>query len=165
MYFCITLARTRSGKSYLIFGTLRLFMITTNLFVVANGKQSRTGGSFRILLSFFPDTLGCWCPKFSNFYIFLKLLWFDSILEGLRNLGGWWKLNSPNPLSVRHWLRTQSRVSPKVGLLPLPSGPSLFHHNNGCMNCPDCYATRTLPVLLNIYYTIKKWELRNLLQI
>ena len=27
---------------FLIFGTLRLFMITTNLFVIANIKQSRT---------------------------------------------------------------------------------------------------------------------------
>ena len=37
----------------LFFGTLRLFMMTTNLFVIANVKQLRTGGSFRILLHFF----------------------------------------------------------------------------------------------------------------
>jgi len=51
---------TRNFISYrtifLIFGTSRLFMMATNLFVVANVKQLRTGGSFRILL-----------PKFSNF--------------------------------------------------------------------------------------------------
>jgi len=32
--------------------SLRLFMMTTNLFVFANVKQLRTGGSFRILLPF-----------------------------------------------------------------------------------------------------------------
>jgi len=41
--------------------------MTTNLFVIANVKQSRTDGSFRILLPFFPNILGCWSPKFSNF--------------------------------------------------------------------------------------------------
>ena len=42
----------------LIFGTLRLFMMTTNLFVIANVKQLRTGCSFRILLPFFPEHFG-----------------------------------------------------------------------------------------------------------
>jgi len=42
-------------------------MMTTNLFVIANVKQLRTGGSFRILLSFPPNILVCWRPKFSNF--------------------------------------------------------------------------------------------------
>ena len=41
------------SKVFLVFGTLRLYMITTNLFVIANAKQLRTGGSFRILLRFF----------------------------------------------------------------------------------------------------------------
>ena len=41
--------------------------MTTNLFVLANVKQWRTDGSFRILLPFFLNTLGCWHPKFSNF--------------------------------------------------------------------------------------------------
>jgi len=54
-------------KIFLIFGTLRLFMMTTNLFVIVNVNQLRTGGSFRILLPFFPNILGCWCSKFSNF--------------------------------------------------------------------------------------------------
>ena len=40
--------------------------MTTSLFVIANVKQLRTGGSFRILL-LFPNILGCWRPKFSNF--------------------------------------------------------------------------------------------------
>jgi len=39
----------------------------TNLFVIANVKQLRTGGSFRILLPVFHTSWGCWRPKFSNF--------------------------------------------------------------------------------------------------
>ena len=45
-------------KFSLIVGTLRLFMVTTNLFVIANVKQLRTGGSFRILLFFFRTSWG-----------------------------------------------------------------------------------------------------------
>ena len=41
--------------------------MTTSLFVIANVKQLRTVGSFRILLPFFPNTFWCWRPKFSNF--------------------------------------------------------------------------------------------------
>jgi hypothetical protein len=33
-------------------------MMTTNLFVIANVKQMRTGGSFRILLPFFRTSWG-----------------------------------------------------------------------------------------------------------
>ena len=40
------------------FGTLRLFMTTTNLFFIANVKKLRTGGSFRILLPFFWTSWG-----------------------------------------------------------------------------------------------------------
>jgi len=41
--------------------------MTTNLFAIDNVKQLRTGGSFRILLPFFLNILGCWRPKFNNF--------------------------------------------------------------------------------------------------
>ena len=59
-------------------------MMTTNLFVIANVKQLRTGGSFRILLHFFPRTSwGCWRPKFSNFYQFQQLGWVWHDLGGL----------------------------------------------------------------------------------
>ena len=40
-------------------------MMTTNLFVIVNVKQLRTGDSFRIPPPFFPNILGL--PKFSNF--------------------------------------------------------------------------------------------------
>jgi hypothetical protein len=36
----------------MVFGSLRLFTVTTNLFVIANVEQLRTGGNFRILLPF-----------------------------------------------------------------------------------------------------------------
>ena len=52
---------------FLIFGTLRLFMMTTNLFVIANVKQLRIDGSFRILLPFFQTSWDCWRPKLSKF--------------------------------------------------------------------------------------------------
>ena len=41
--------------------------MTTNLFVIANVKQLRTGGIFRNFTDFFPNNLGCWRPKLSNF--------------------------------------------------------------------------------------------------
>ena len=41
--------------------------MTTYLFVIANVKQLRTDGSFRILLPFYPNILGCWRPKLNNF--------------------------------------------------------------------------------------------------
>jgi len=44
-------------------------MMTTNLFVIANVKQLRTDGSFRILLPF-PNILGCWHPKSAIFNSF-----------------------------------------------------------------------------------------------
>jgi len=40
--------------------------MTTNLFVIVNVKQLWTDGSFRILLPFSQNILGCWRPKFSN---------------------------------------------------------------------------------------------------
>ena len=46
------------SKSFLIFGILILFMMTTNLFVIGNVKQLRTDSSFRILLSFFQTSWG-----------------------------------------------------------------------------------------------------------
>ena len=41
------------AKIFLIFGTLRLIMMTTNLFVIVNVKKLRTDGRFRILVPFF----------------------------------------------------------------------------------------------------------------
>ena len=78
--------------------------MTTNLFVIANLKQLRTGGSFRILQHFFLTSLGCWRPKFSNFDRFRNWVEFGTILEGLRNFGrgGLNTPSAPAPHSVRH---------------------------------------------------------------
>jgi hypothetical protein len=63
-------------------------MMTTNLFVIANVKQLRTGGSFRILVPFFFRT--SWCvgvlnsPVFNSFH---SLVEFGMILESPRNFG------------------------------------------------------------------------------
>jgi len=62
-------------------------MMTSNLFVIANVKQLRTGGSFGILLSFFRT---CWCVGVLNsgiFNSFHNRVEFCTILESLRNFG------------------------------------------------------------------------------
>jgi len=88
---------------FLIFGTLRLFMMTTNLFVIANVKQLRTDDRFRILLPFFRTTWRIGVLNSSIFNSFHNRVEFGTILEGLRNffLGGG-GLNTPNPPPVRH---------------------------------------------------------------
>ena len=67
---------------FLIFGTLRLFMTTTNLFVIANVKQLRTGDRFRILLPFFRIS---WGVGFLNSAIFNI---FHNRVELLDDFGG-----------------------------------------------------------------------------
>jgi hypothetical protein len=62
-------------------------MMTTNLFVIANVKQLRTGGSFRILLPFFRTSWGVGVLNSTIFNSFHKLVEFGTILEGLRNFG------------------------------------------------------------------------------
>jgi len=72
-------------------------MMTTNLFVIANVKQLRTGGSFRILLPFFRTS---WCVGVLNsaiFNSFLNRVEFGTILEGLRNFGGGVVEHPPSP--------------------------------------------------------------------
>jgi len=80
-------------------------MMTTNLFVIANVKQLRTGGSFRILLPFFQTS---WCVGVLNsatFNIFHNRVEFDKILEALRNFGGFEPPTPPppgTPLTLRN---------------------------------------------------------------
>ena len=70
-----------------MFGTLRLFMITTNLFVIANVKQLRTDCSFRILLPFFRTSWGVGVLNSAIFNSFHHRVEFGTILEGLRISG------------------------------------------------------------------------------
>jgi len=58
-------------------------MMTTNLFVIANVKQLRTGGSFRILLPFFPNIWGVCILNSELSNRFHNRVEFGTILEGL----------------------------------------------------------------------------------
>jgi hypothetical protein len=62
-------------------------MMTTNLFVIANVKQLRTGGSFRISLPFFRSSWGVGVLNSAMFISFHYRVEFGTILEGLRNFG------------------------------------------------------------------------------
>jgi len=61
--------------------------MTTNLFVIANVKQLRTDGSFRILLSFFQTSWGVGVLNSAIFNSFHNRVEFGTILDGLRNFG------------------------------------------------------------------------------
>ena len=84
-------------KFSLIFGILRLFMMTTNLFVIANVKQLRTDGSFRILLHFFRKSCGVGVLNSAIFNSFLNGGDFGTILEGVRNFGRGRRFEPPTP--------------------------------------------------------------------
>ena len=62
-------------------------MMTTNLFVIADVKRLRTGGSFRILLPFSRTSWAVGVLNSAIFNSFHSRVEFDTILEGLRNLG------------------------------------------------------------------------------
>ena len=62
--------------------------MTTSLFVIANVKQLRTGGSFRILLPFFRTSWGVGVLKSAILNSFHNWVEFGTILEGLPNFGG-----------------------------------------------------------------------------
>ena len=71
--------------------------MTTNLFVIANVKQLRTGGSFRILLPFFRTSWGVGVLNSTIFNSFHNQVEFGTILEGLRNFGGGGGFELPKP--------------------------------------------------------------------
>ena len=63
-------------------------MMTTNLFVIANVKQLRTGGSFRVLRPFLPEHLvGVGVINSAIFNSFHGRVEFGTILEGFLNFG------------------------------------------------------------------------------
>jgi len=62
-------------------------MMTTNLFVIANVKKLRTGGSFRILLPFFRISWGVGILNSAIFNIFCSWVEFGTIFEDLQNFG------------------------------------------------------------------------------
>jgi len=73
-------------------------MMATNLFVIANVKQLRTGGSFRILLPFFRTSWDLGILNSAIFNSFHNPIEFGTILEGLRNFGGGGGLKPPQNL-------------------------------------------------------------------
>jgi len=79
-------------------------MMTTNLFVIGNVKQLRTGGSFRILLHFFRISWGVGVLNSAIFNSFHNRVEFGTILEDVRNLGGG-GFEHPKHPSVRQWSR------------------------------------------------------------
>ena len=76
--------------------------MTTNLFVIANVKQLRTGGSFRILLPFFRTSWDVGVLNLAIVNSFHNRVEFGTILEGLRNFGGVGFEHPKPPPSVRH---------------------------------------------------------------
>ena len=71
--------------------------MTTNLFVIANVKQLRTDGSFRILLPFFRASWSVDVLNSAMFNSFQNRIEFDTILQGLRNFGGGGGFKTPSP--------------------------------------------------------------------
>jgi len=62
--------------------------MTTNLFVIVNVKQLRTGRGFRILVPFFRTSWGVGVLNSAIFNSFHNRVEFGTILEGLRNSEG-----------------------------------------------------------------------------
>jgi hypothetical protein len=94
-------------------------MMTTHLFVIANVKQLRTGGSFKILLPFFPELFGVLGVLNSAiFNSFHNRVVFGTILEGLRNFGG-----------------AGGRVSTTL-VKPMPTRPVLFKRKSSDPSTP-----------------------------
>jgi hypothetical protein len=78
--------------------------MTANLFIIANVKQLRTGGSFRILLPFCRSSWGVGVLNSAIFNSFHNRVEFGAILEGLRNFGGrGFEHPQIPPPSVRLW--------------------------------------------------------------
>jgi len=72
-------------------------MMASNLFVIANVKQLRTDGSCRILLPSFRTSWGVGVLNSAIFNSFHNRVEFGTILEGLRNFGGWEAFEPPKP--------------------------------------------------------------------
>jgi len=100
--------------------------MTTKLFVIANVKQLRTGGSFRILLPFFRISCCVGVLNSAIFNSFHNRVEFGTILEGLRNFWGVGGFEQHKPPSVRHCERdrvTQFGCKGKAVPLQACSGP------------------------------------------
>ena len=137
----------------LIFGTLRLFMMISNLFVIANVKQLRTDGSFRILLPFFQTSWSVGVLNsaiFNNFQFGLSLVRFWRAF-GISGGGGFETPPPKPPRSVRYW--SYGPVSSKAihchrndrNLVTWINDPDLLTHariNNSVIPCSAAASNR-----------------------
>ena len=84
--------------------------MTTNVFVIANVKQLRTDGSFRILLPFFRTSWDVGVLNSAIFNSFHSRVEFGTILEVLQNFGGGLKpqthLGTPLVVTTAFWVVT-----------------------------------------------------------
>ena len=85
------------SKMFLIFGTLRLFIMPTNLFVIANVKQLRTYAVLEFYCPFSRPTLCVGVLNSALFNSFHNRVELGTILESLRNFGGGGGLSPPSP--------------------------------------------------------------------
>ena len=78
--------------------------MTTNLFVIANVKQLRTGGSFKNFTAlFFPNILGVFGVLNSLiFNSFHNRVEFGTVLDGFRNFGMEGEVFEPHPKTPRY---------------------------------------------------------------
>jgi len=92
-------------------------MMTTNLFVITNVKQLRTGSSFRILLPFFPTSWGVGILNSTIFNSFHSFGWVWHDFGGRSEFQGG-GFNPPNP-SLQYATSWQGLYSP-TGKLKQP---------------------------------------------
>jgi len=116
-------------------------MTTTNWFVIANVKQLRTGGSFRILLPFFRTYWGVGVLNSAIFNSFQNRVNFGTILDGLQNFWGWriWT-PPPQPALLVHQCLTLyifhiSHIHP--GTFRSIGGQRISIHSPACL--PTCF--------------------------
>jgi len=121
--------------------------MTTNLFVIANVKQLRTGGSFRILLPFFRTSWGVGVLNSAISNSFHNRVEFCTILVGLRGGGGWTPQPPPRYATAKGDRAERLRRF-KLTLHVKKATPSLW-------STLRKYCTRNLDISLRSFVTIK----------
>jgi len=139
-------------------------MVTTHLFVIANVKQLRTDGSFRILLPFFLTSWGVGILNTAIFNSFHNQAEIGTILEGFWNFGGGGvePLQPPPPVhhkrGVQIWKGNKisidynrditffkAKLSPSPLTGPVEWGKEVrgYGHNRPCPTAPidSCHGT------------------------
>jgi len=106
--------------------------MTTNLFVIANVKQLRTGGSFRIFLPFFRTSWGVLVSQIQQFLTVSTIgLSLARFWRAFGNSGGRGGLNHPNLPSVRHCALPSLKNTEYTAECP-PEPVQTFRRRNRC---------------------------------